>query len=337
MADYNQAAAPRDRSLDIARALAMFYIIVLWHLLGYTGAFSFVPYGGEYITSVFLGLFFVISGYLLAAKYRITGSTELKRFVSSRVLRIMPLYALSLATFAILSYCTVRTALLALTGLSTFIPPQPYTLWFVAMLLVFYLGFMVSGLRYCYAIWGGMYGLCLTATQFYDGIDPRLFLYFPCFIFGVFLQKRGRTSLITRGGVLLFCLTVAALLLFKTPHPAAQTFLTILLSISGAVTTLWLCSLLTRFKGIVAVAGFIAYSSMVAYLFHRQVMHLMIYIYWPDNATGRLVYVLLLCMPAVILFGYVGQKIYDLCLNAVFVRQHPRHKVSCGSEAGARP
>lgn len=200
MADYNQAAAPRDRSLDIARALAMFYIIVLWHLLGYTGAFSFVPYGGEYITSVFLGLFFVISGYLLAAKYRITGSTELKRFVSSRVLRIMPLYALSLATFAILSYCTVRTALLALTGLSTFIPPQPYTLWFVAMLLVFYLGFMVSGLRYCYAIWGGMYGLCLTATQFYDGIDPRLFLYFPCFIFGVFLQKRGRTSLITRGG-----------------------------------------------------------------------------------------------------------------------------------------
>lgn len=331
MADCKQTTAPRDRSLDVARALAMFYIIVLWHLLGYTGTLSLVPYGGEYITSVFLGLFFVISGYLLAAKYRITGSTELKRFVRSRVMRIMPLYALSLGTFAFLSYCTVQTALLAFTGLSTFIPPQPYTLWFVAMLLVFYLTFMVSGLRYRYALWCGMYGLCIAASQFYDGIDPRLFLYFPCFVFGIFLQQHGRTAPTTRGGVLLFCLTVTALILLKTPPPFVQTLLTIILTLSGAVTALWICGLLARIKGIVPIAGFIAYSSMVAYLFHRQIMHVMIYIYWPEPSTVRLCYIMLVCAPIIILFGYTGQKIYDRCLNALLDGRHRQKHAPCAS------
>ena len=76
----------------------MVYIIVLWHLLSYTGAFSFVPYGGEYITSVFLGLFFIISGYLLKSKYDITGRAALKKYLTRRVLRIMPIYACLLYT-----------------------------------------------------------------------------------------------------------------------------------------------------------------------------------------------------------------------------------------------
>lgn len=307
----------RDHSLDIARASAMLYIIVLWHLIGYTSAFSLVPYGGEYITSVFLGLFFVISGYLLDAKYRITDPGALKRFVDSRVLRIVPLYALALGTFVILGYCTPRTALLALFGLSVFIPPQPTTLWFVAMLLIFYLCFLVSGRRYRYVAWAAFYALVVTAAQFYNGIDSRLILYFPCFVFGIFLHERGRSTRITRGGVALFCLTIAALLLPKAPHPFVQTVLTISLAVSGAVTILALCSRLARNRGVIAVTGFIAYSSMVAYLFHRQIMHVFIYFYWPEQPYVQLLYVLFLCTPVVILFGYAGQKLYDLCLHAL--------------------
>lgn len=172
----------------------MVYIIVLWHLLSYTGAFSFVPYGGEYITSVFLGLFFIISGYLLKSKYDITGRAALKKYLTRRVLRIMPIYAVALASFVMVAMCTPREALFAFLGLSSFIPPQPMTLWFVSMILFFYVCFLVSGLRCKYVVWTAIYALIIVASHFYDGIDPRLILYFPCFIFGISLQKIGRTE-----------------------------------------------------------------------------------------------------------------------------------------------
>ena len=178
----------------------MVYIIVLWHLLSYTGAFSFVPYGGEYITSVFLGLFFIISGYLLKSKYDITGRAALKKYLTRRVLRIMPIYAVALASFVMVAMCTPREALFAFLGLSSFIPPQPMTLWFVSMILFFYVCFLVSGLRCKYVVWTAIYALIIVASHFYDGIDPRLILYFPCFIFGIPLQKIGRTEQLTKGG-----------------------------------------------------------------------------------------------------------------------------------------
>lgn len=56
---------------------------------------------------------------------------------------------------------------------------------------------------------------------------------------------------------------------------------------------------------------------MVAYLFHRQIMHVFIYFYWPAQPYVQLLYVLFLCTPVVILFGYAGQKLYDLCLHAL--------------------
>ena len=45
-----------------------------------------------------------------------------------------------------------------------------------------------------------IYALIIVASHFYDGIDPRLILYFPCFIFGISLQKIGRTGQLTKGG-----------------------------------------------------------------------------------------------------------------------------------------
>ncbi|MFR2524521.1 acyltransferase [uncultured Alistipes sp.] len=314
-ADCNRRTAPRDPSLDVARALSMVYIIVLWHLLSYTGAFSFVPYGGEYITSVFLGLFFIISGYLLKSKYDITGRAALKKYLTRRVLRIMPIYAVALASFVMVAMCTPREALFAFLGLSSFIPPQPMTLWFVSMILFFYVCFLVSGLRCKYVVWTAVYALIIVASHFYDGIDPRLILYFPCFIFGIFLQKIGRTEQLTKGGGTLFVLSVLALLLIESPAPALDRLLTICLAISASVLLLSLSERAARIKGVNVAAGFIAYSSLVAYMFHRQLMMVFIHFYWPGSSNGRLIYVLLICAPAVILFGYAGQKIYDLTLN----------------------
>lgn len=85
----------RDNSLDIARALSMLYIVGVWHLNNYTQSFDLAPWG-EYVKNASLGLFMFLSGYLLGGRYVVKDTKSLWHFMKKRVLRIMPLFALSL-------------------------------------------------------------------------------------------------------------------------------------------------------------------------------------------------------------------------------------------------
>ncbi|MFR2062417.1 MAG: hypothetical protein ACLS37_11370, partial [Alistipes sp.] len=87
----------------------------------------------------------------------------------------------------------------------------------------------------------------------------------------------------------------------ESPAPALDRLLTICLAISASVLLLSLSERAARIKGVNVAAGFIAYSSLVAYMFHRQLMMVFIHFYWPGSSNGRLIYVLLFCAPAVIL------------------------------------
>ena len=68
---------------------------------------------------------------------------------------------------------------------------------------------------------------------------------------------------------------------------------------------------------ILAKAGsVVSYLSMAAYLFHRQLIDLIEkYVYWPDDGWIRVIYLIFICLPIVLIVGYLIQKVYDALVD----------------------
>ena len=124
-------------SIDIVRSLSMLYILI-FHCGNYTEEINFQPWG-DFLKNGALGTFMFISAYLLGRKYTIYhGIDAVKSFFINRAIRILPLFFLSLLIYLFMGYLSVKTVLLSMTGFSVIIPPQPPTLWFVSMIILFY-------------------------------------------------------------------------------------------------------------------------------------------------------------------------------------------------------
>ena len=139
--------------MDIARVMAMLYIITIWHAHDYIRVVS-IPFG-DLVKNACLGLFMFVSGYLLGGGYKIYTIRDVRNFAIKRFVRIYPLYAIALLSFWITKAIDLKTLVYSLTGLSTFLPPQPPTLWFVSMLLLFYVFFIfISKITITSLRWG---------------------------------------------------------------------------------------------------------------------------------------------------------------------------------------
>ena len=134
----------KDRNLqfDVARVLAMLWIVGIWHLTGYMSSENsnlILFYGSSIITDIALATFMFISGFFLS-KYEFEKNEDIWIFYKKRLQRFYILFAISAISmwlggmnpgFGLL--CTT------LSGLSSYILPQPKTLWFFSMLFSFYI------------------------------------------------------------------------------------------------------------------------------------------------------------------------------------------------------
>lgn len=309
----------RDRVFDVARGLAMLYIIGLWHMSSYSGIFE-IPYG-DYIKNAALGLFMFLSGYLLGAKYIIRNVKDGLFFLKKRFLRLYPLYALSLLLFYLHSAIDPHCLIFSLVGLSTFIPPQPPTLWFVSLLLVFYLIFMpISCLKRrdkVIAI-AALYVVFIVVCSFLKGVDYRILFYFPSFFGGVIISDMPKEKLYKDR------ITIVSLLLFVCLIVVANSFnlgfigivlIRAVVALCGALLILNLSKHIDQYIGKLFIP--ISYASMAAYLFHRQVISAIRMVYWPEPSVWRVLYLVLFCVPLVLLLGYVIQRVYDWLLKKI--------------------
>ena len=150
----------RLQYIDIVRILAMLSIVGWHHLIQYTGKGYIERYtfdGETTIIIMMLGLFMFISGYLLGHK-SLSTKEEVRAFYAGRFKRFYILYALSaVSLFAFGFIGDVKVLVTTLTMTSTFILPQPNTLWFLSMLACFY---MVSPLiRLRDGLGGGIFAI----------------------------------------------------------------------------------------------------------------------------------------------------------------------------------
>ena len=132
--------------LDVARTIAMLWIVGYWHLRVYCGKDYTTPYLSipcdNYITNVVLGLFMFMSGFFISKYTFDVFISEAKSFLYKRMTRFYLLYSMSAVLLFVMEYNALfgkKCLITTLTMTSTYILPQPRTLWFFSMVGSFYL------------------------------------------------------------------------------------------------------------------------------------------------------------------------------------------------------
>ncbi len=193
--------------LDILRALGTL-VIVFHHLPDYAGNFYDLEFFGipldlSYVNVVNtyfgLGIFVFVSGFVLSFSY-----PRVERFASffvRRMIRIMPLYLVALAIFALTfqKLSGPETVIHAL-GLHIALAPRladPMpTLWFVGLIVLFYLFFALlmlrdRGTRGIILFSLSFLGVMIVVRVFLNIVEYRFFNYFPIFVAGILANRTG--------------------------------------------------------------------------------------------------------------------------------------------------
>lgn len=197
--------------IEVLRVVGMF-LILYSHSTPYLGWSPrlnwFLPHPG----AVGLSIFFFISGFLL--KRSLIGREkqfDLLAFLKSRLIRILPLYWISILAFILLFHFgqifhssnfepIVSTFVAHAFALQLILHPQVAeipTLWYVGALIPYYVLFAISArlnfLKYLVVnvlILGILYGLKFALqTKGIDLIDTRLLVHYPTFLLGVCCAK----------------------------------------------------------------------------------------------------------------------------------------------------
>lgn len=302
--------------IDIARVIAMAWIVGWWHLIQYShpdynNLYTFL--GDECITMLMLGVFFYISGLLLSTK-DITTRAHIKSFYLNRLKRFYFLYALSVLSFPITGFNQDCGTILSLLTLTTVFTPPPVTLWFMGMLAFFYL---LTPLIKRSIIWSISLFICILVVHHILEItvDSRIYLYLPIYCFGIYTYWYTNVinvvnSICKKIGIITIILIVSliSLILFY-------------LSINNRVFLFpFICFggiLLLSFSKVIEplvsrrLLHYLSYGSFCAYLFHRQIYFLFKNVYTQHVGTFSLWICITIMFPICIIVSYFIQRIYD--------------------------
>lgn len=300
---------------DVARTLCVLEIVAFWHILDYVEPVE-NPNAYFFITQGVLACFTFLSG-LFNGKKRVKALA----FYRSRLIRFFPLLLLSLLCFYVSGVIDFRTLLLNACGLSCFIPPQAITLWFFSMIILLYLAtplllyrldifqsrkdMMRFALRSC-----AVYMVLLALYALTDGIDIRLLYFYPFYILGIACPIKTvqavsfhKIPCFAAGLVLIF---ISLALQFNQLIYSAINMggvVLCLLSVSAAIEG-WCSERLKTFF------LWMAYSSMCAYLFHRELYGVFKLIF-ANNDGYMSVWVCALMVIVLFVMSYIIQKVYD--------------------------
>ena len=304
-------------------------LIILWyhHIEYVTKPIYDIPQGlNDALASFAIGSFVFISGFKLINSNR---SILAVRYIQNRFLRIFPLYYVALLIFALLLRYPMswEKLFIQLFGGQLIFPlafgPFLPTLWFVGLISFYYFLFLLlrlfcdSKIKYIF-VSSTLYLILfilstnpLTANRI---IDPRLCLYFPYFVFGIYFGKYtanlGRYALLT---VLIYVVAFAAPNILL---PFSHLFFWHILIILAVIQT-------KLIKIVRKPIVFISFSSYASYLFHRPIWHLMRLAYSEPTPLQH-IYTIFLGIPTILVIGFYIQFLYVKILKKFY---HPQNTI----------
>lgn len=317
----------RNLQFDIARVLAMLWIVGIWHLTGYMSTQNsnlILFYGASIITDVALATFMFISGFFLS-KYQFETKEDIWIFYKKRLQRFYILFAMS-AISMWLGGMNPGLGLLCttLSGLSSYILPQPKTLWFFSMLFSFYILTPLIWRTYkrlkLSTLMNQLGGVLLsTLLIFLIGLvhpmDERLYWCFPCYVCGLVLGKFKLIMKITQNGIA-GGLTIIAFIIMLSLGLFDNKLMVLIIPI-GIAGLLSLSYWLSRLP-INKVILFLSYSSMSMYLFHRHVFRLGRMVFCEADGGFPIWFAYIVMLPLATFVGYYIQTFYDKMSKRLF-------------------
>lgn len=326
----NHGIAKRDLSFDIARALSALWVVGVWHLFCYDNNMTYAHWTTQQITDVFLSVFMFISGYMLG-KYRFGKWNDIKVFYKKRLWRFYILYIVASITLYVggalignQMYASTEQIVLSFLGLNVLFPPHLGTLWFISMIMFFYLITPLLSFKWKSRV--GNYTAAIIIYLFFflwreliGYIESYVFLMFPMYALGLILPRK--ITNMVKGN---WAMVIVGLVLFVSLSQTVQVlshlkllslFFNLICLLGGVLFVLGVSEQLACVVFARKVFAWVAYSSLCAYLFHRQVYSVMHSVMKSFGVSINIAMLWLLFLPAALICAYLIQKIYDGLLS----------------------
>lgn len=306
----------RNKVFDLIRALAIIWIVCIWHLANYFSAqhtfYKLImnQYGND-VTIIVLAIFTFLSGLFLGQK-KIEQAKDYMSFYKKRISRFYFLFLISCITLFFTpapwggDFIEGNQLLLqTITGFSCFTNHMASTLWYMDMILFFYiLTPLILSLRsvlkkalICLAIWL----ICFALNHYFHIIERRIIMYMPYFLLGLLIgpYKTERIYVNYKKVILLLCIFI--LIVGQFFHNYYYKYLYILAGIS-----LTMCVILNIRvpQKVLIIGSAVSYASMSMYLFHRQIYA----IFYEFDIL------ILVAIPIIVVVSFAIQKSYDYLL-----------------------
>ncbi len=278
------------------------------------------------ITWIILGTFIFISGYFIGQKKIAINKKSLISFYLNRILRIYPLYLLSISIFSYLGLSDVKTSLKAALLISTIVGPSPPTLWFITMLMIFYasspfLMLACQNIRTIKLIIMYIVLTVLLSTYWYFTrlLDMRIIVYLPSFVFGL-LVSRYEIEIWQNKYYLYLVLFIGIIFSFAT-NSSYKGLNMLFATPMVTVVSFFLFTIFKKFsiehQKINSSILIVSYSSYCMYLFHRPIYMILKKIYFPNSNILQLIYLVTFCLFCIGMFSYSMQKLYDTTVKVL--------------------
>lgn len=332
----------RIKYLDNIRALCMIWIVGIWHMSDYCGNAISNVYT-QNITYGVLGAFTFLSGVMMGGNV-IESLQDFKLFYKKRLLRIYPLFAVSCTSLLLLHYLMnvqlisgVSQYIFTMLGLSIILTPAPGTIWYVSMILLFYILTPFLLYRHANGIKTAILLKSLIIFVFFillkvvdvGLVDERLYMLFPIYCIGLLTGKEKILNSNCRYVRLLFGVIIfIGINYVETKYVQTDFIIKIMYTILVETAfVMFIMEFGKIFKGnIERCLSKVGYSSMCAYLFHRQFYGLF------SKLFGRFSLVeAFMAFGVVIIFCFYIQKGYDLlCKKTLILMERRNEKVDTG-------
>ena len=328
----------REVCFDVARAICIVWVVCLLHLTTYIET-SWIP-GNVWsllldVTYASLGTFAFISGYFLKNK-RMESLEDLKRFYISRLKRFwIPFFVSALSLWIIGAevgkpwFTSPMNFILSILGLSMFKRPMPSTLWYMVMMVFFYLITPLWLYKRNYRsslIKSVCLFLLLVVLYKVNWLDYRILVYAPMYFLGLCLPDS--FSCFFRRNKYIVVIVTATLMGLLVMSPNIEGFALYYASaIIGYPLIISLSEILSSLAFVRNISGFISYSSMNMYLFHRQIYLFALFAFnislFPNfhGATIPLWIAVLIVIPAIVIISFLLQRGYDILVSKASARK----------------
>jgi len=259
----------------------------------------------------------LISGFLAGRAGTPVTRQTLASYYRRRLIRIYPPYLLALGVFTALGLSGAPFLPSALM-LNMIVPPPPFTLWFMTMIVLFYLAapFLLAIAIRPARLTGAIIAIWMilfTLDRLVLDIEDRLLVYLPAFAAGILIANHVvPRRLILAASALLAVIGYGISLNAPILDPDQSLWMALWATASAMFTFVALRGRMPRSR----IVEEMSLGGFFLYLFHRPIYVVLLKVSGAQTPWTRELLLVFIGFPAAIVFGILAQRAYDAAIKA---------------------